>query len=379
MDINMRTAAVVHTDRLKHNITLLREKYLVPGAELTAVLKGDAYGCGIENGYPVLKELGVRRFAVAVWEEGRKLRELGADTEEILILGDTYPGDREQLFRYGLTPTVFCIKTAEELSALAESLKGKDGCAYPLPVNIKVDTGMSRIGFPAGEEAAEAAAFISKLPGLEISGMFTHFANADEELSLFTEKQLKDFLKTAKLAEQLGAKIPVLHTANSPASLLHPETHLDAVRAGDVIFGLCPVDPKLWNAMDFEEVITWQTYAAMVKTVPAGTPVGYGSTFVTDKETVIATIPVGFADGYRRQLSNKGCVYINGYRATIIGRVCMDQFMVDATEVPGIKPGDTVELLGEHFGILDMALLLDINVDEVVTGISKRVPRVTSD
>ena len=369
-DIKMRTAAVVHLDRLRHNIELTMDKYIAPGSELIAVLKGDAYGCGIAGTYPVFRDCGVRKYAVAVWEEGRSLREAGAETEDIYILGDTCKYQYEELFGWRLTPAVFSIDTAEDLSRIA----ARRGAT--LPVNIKVDTGMSRIGFEAGKPAADAACRIAALPGIRIAGLFTHFACADEDPSPSMDRQFDLFLKTADLIKTRGVEIPMLHTANSPATLLHPKTHLDAVRAGDILYGLNPVSNELWATMDFKEVITWQTYVAHVKTVPAGTSVGYGATFTTDRDTVIATIPVGFADGYRRHLSNKGCVYINGCKAPIIGRVCMDQFMVDAGNVPGIKAGDTVELLGDQFGILDMADLLDLNVDEVVTGISKRVPRV---
>lgn len=373
MEIKMRTAAVVHLDRLRHNLELVRDEYAAPGAEIFAVLKGDAYGCGISNVYPVFRDFGIKKYAVAIWEEGRDLRAAGAEDEEIIILGDTCPWQYAELFEYRLIPTVFSTDTARALSRMAEE-RGET-----LNVSIKVDTGMSRIGFPAGQEAADAAVEISKLPGLKIHGMFTHFACADEDPSPSMDRQLKLFLDTAGLIRKRGVEIPLLHTANSPATLLHQKTHLDAIRPGDILYGLNPVGNDLWRSMDFQEVITWETYVAHVKTVPAGTSVGYGATFTTDRDTVIATIPVGFADGYRRHLSNKGCVYIKGCKAPIIGRVCMDQFMVDASGVPGVKPCDRVELLGEHFGILDMADMLDLNVDEVVTGISKRVPRVTAD
>ncbi len=373
MDIKMRTAAVVHLDRLRHNLKLTKDRYVAEGSEIIAVLKGDAYGCGIAGVYPVFRDFGIKKYAVAVWEEGRDLRKAGAKDEEIIILGDTCPWQYAELFEYRLIPTVFSLDAAKALSRMAEERK------ETLNVSIKVDTGMSRIGFAAGKEAVDAACAIAALPGLKIHGMFTHFACADEDPSPSMDRQLKLYLDTAEQIRQRGVEIPLLHTANSPATLLHQKTHLDAVRPGDILYGLNPVDDDLWHSMDYKEVVTWETYVAHVKTVPAGTSVGYGATYTTDKETVIATIPVGFADGYRRHLSNKGCVYINGCKAPIIGRVCMDQFMVDASGVHGIKPGDRVELLGGHFGILDMANMLDLNVDEVVTGITKRVPRIYTD
>ncbi len=171
-------------------------------------------------------------------------------------------------------------------------------------------------------------------------------------------------------------RIPCKHVANSPAILLRPETQLDAVRAGDILFGLCPIDEDDWEKADFRQVMSWYTYVVTAKEVPKGTEVGYGGTFVTDRPTKIATIPVGFADGYSRELSNIGKVRINGSEAPIIGRVCMDQFMVDVTDIGEVKRGDTVSLLDEKLSVLWMADLLGRNVDEIVCGISKRVPRI---
>ena len=173
-----------------------------------------------------------------------------------------------------------------------------------------------------------------------------------------------------------GKCIPFKHVSNSPAILLHPQVQLDGVRAGDILYGLNPVDDDLWEKEDFQQVMHWYTQVAMVKEVPACTQVGYGGTFTTQRPTKIATIPIGFADGYNRKLSNKGKVRIHDMDAPIIGRVCMDQFMVDVTEIPNVQRGDTVALLDDHVSILWMANLLDVNVDEIVCGISKRVPRI---
>ena len=179
-----------------------------------------------------------------------------------------------------------------------------------------------------------------------------------------------------KNLEDAGVKIPCKHVSNSPAILLRPETQLDAVRAGDILYGLCPIDENDWAKEDIRQIISWLTYVVMVKEVPVGTEVGYGGTFVTERPTKIATIPVGFADGYSRRLSNIGKVKINGKMAPIIGRVCMDQFMVDVTDIEDVKRGDTVALLNDQLSVLWMADLLDANVDEIVCGISKRVPRI---
>ena len=365
----IRTKAVVHLDRLKNNIELVLKK-LPSTCNLIAVVKGDAYGHGIAGVYPLMKELGIKHYAVSVWEEGKLLRECGADSEDILILGDTVDDQQDKLIQYRLAPTIFDVEAAGLLNEKARA------AGIIQPIHIKIDTGMSRIGFPPGKTALESVKRIASMSNLKISGAFTHFACADELDNPKTDEQLKVFSDTVKLLRENGIDIPVIHTANSPSTLLRPNTYLDAVRTGDALFGLCPIDEDLWLKSGFKEVLSWETYVAMVKTVPAGTEVGYGATFKTEKETVIATVPVGFADGYNRKLSNKGVVVINGCKAPIIGRVCMDQFMVDATEVEGIKRGDKVELLGVNFGILDMARLLDVNVDEIVCNISKRVPRI---
>lgn len=370
MTVNQRTVAQVHLDRLAHNIENIRGR-LKPGVELIAVVKGDAYGHGIGGVYKTMKACGIKSYAAAVWEEGRALREAGAKDEQILLLGDIWDDQLPMLIKWHLTPTIFSVETAAKLNELAAEANTVQ------PVHIKLDTGMSRIGFPADERCYEPISAIAKMKNLCITGAFTHFARADELDSDETEKQFDRFLNTVSALRERGVDIPFIHAANSPSVLLRPEVQLDAVRAGDVLFGLCAIDNEGWYESGLQEVMTWQTYVAMVKTVPAGTSVGYGGTYVTTRETIIATMPIGFVDGYRRQLSNRGHVRVLGQEAPVIGRICMDQFMADVTDIPGVKRGDRVDLLdGENLSILRMADELDTNVDEIVCGISKRVPRV---
>ena len=364
-----RTAAIVHLDALRHNIENIRAR-LRPEVELMAVLKGDAYGHGIAGVMPTLLDLGIERFACAVWEEGAAIRAAGAATQPILLLGDTRDELLGKVIEHRLTPTIFSLAAAKKLSALAQEAK------VVQPLHIKIDTGMHRIGFPAEESSVAEIAAIAALPNLEITGIFTHFARADELDCDVTEVAYHRFLALVDRLKAVGVHIPLVHVANSPSILLRPEVQLQAVRAGDVLYGLCPVDEDIWPQMDLKEVMTWETYVAMVKTVPAGSPIGYGGTHVTARETVVATIPIGFADGYDRHLSNRGAVIIRGQEAPIIGRVCMDQFMVDVTDIPDVTRGDTVTLLGGDMTILRMANLLDQNVDEVVCRISKRVPKI---
>ena len=370
MEVNQRTVAQVHLGRLAHNIENIRAR-LGEKVELIAVVKGDAYGHGIAGVYDTLKSCGVTRYACSVWEEGKTLREAGAKDEPILLLGDTWDDQLAMLIQYRLTPTIFAVETAEKLNALAER------AGVVQPIHIKLDTGMSRIGFPADERCYAPIETIAAMKHLKITGAFTHFARADELDCDMTQRQFERFTQTIAALRARGVDIPFIHTANSPSVLLRPEVQLDAVRAGDVIFGLNPVDGEQWAQSGLQEVMTWQTYVALVKTVPAGTSVGYGGTFVTERETVIATMPVGFADGYNRKLSNRGHVIIRGQEAPIIGRVCMDQFMADVTDIPGVRRGDRVDLLdGETLSIDRMASELSINVDEVVCGITKRVPKL---
>ena len=363
-----RTEAVVSLGALEHNINRIRS-IIGDQVEIMAVLKGDGYGHGEKGIYPTLKNCGIEHYAVAVWEEGASLRKAGC-TEPILLLGDTCDLQLENLIKYNLTPAIFSMDTAEKLNMLAK------WSGIVQPVHIKIDTGMSRIGFPADKSSVDIIKKINAMPNLKIAGAFTHFSRADEPDGQSAKSQFEKYIKLIELLEAEGVRIPCKHVANSPAILLRPETQLDAVRAGDILFGLCPIDEDDWEKADFRQVMSWYTYVVMVKEVPKGTEVGYGGTFVTDHPTKIATIPVGFADGYSRELSNIGKVRINGSEAPIIGRVCMDQFMVDVTDIGEVKRGDTVSLLDEKLSVLWMADLLGRNVDEIVCGISKRVPRI---
>jgi len=359
---------VIRLSALEHNIRNIRSR-LTGDTRIMAVLKGDGYGHGIPGIYPTLKKCGIDCYAVAVWEEGMALRDLGAQ-EPVLLLGDTWDDKLPEVIRYHLIPTIFCYDTAEKLNALAKQ------AGIVQPICLKFDTGMSRIGFAVCDESLEEIRRIHALENLQICSAFSHFARADEPDGEAASRQLEKYMTMVRKLEEMGISIPQRHIANSPAILLRPEAQLDAVRAGDILYGLNPIDDDLWQKEDFRQVLHWYTYVAMVKEVPAGTQVGYGGTFTARRPTKIATIPIGFADGYNRRLSNRGMVKINGQTAPIIGRVCMDQFMVDVTDIGPVDRGDTVALLDDELTILWMANLLDVNVDEIVCSISKRVPRV---
>lgn len=366
--MTQRTQAVIRLDALGHNIDNIRRR-LHPGCRIMAVLKGDGYGHGLAGIYPTLKKCGIHDYAVAIWEEGVMLRNAGC-TDPILVLGDTCDYDLQQLLEHRLTPTVSRVETAEKLNALAKQAGVRHG------IHLKLDTGMSRIGFSADVTSLPEIQKIAAMENLQITGAFTHFSRADEPDGVSTMEQLSKYLTMVEQLEKAGIPIPTKHTANSPAIILHPETQLDMVRAGDILFGLCPVDDDLWEKEDIQQVLHWYTIVAHVKQVSAGTQVGYGGTYVTERPTRIATIPVGFADGYSRRLSNLGTVTIHGQQAPIIGRICMDQFMVDVTDIENVQRGDTVALLDDENNILKTANRIGANVDEIVCSISKRVPRV---
>lgn len=367
-ELKGRTAAVIDLSKLRSNIENIRKR-LNPNVELMAVMKGDGYRHGIAGLYPTLKECGITGYAVAIWEEGKMLREAGC-TEPILILGDTREDMLAEALKYDLDLTVFSLSGARSISSAAKAAEKKQN------IQIKINTGMNRIGFPVNDEAVAEIKEISHLENLNLTGIFTHFAKADEADHKSADKQLELYLDMVSRLEYAGVPFPKHHVANSPAILMMPHAQLDAVRCGDILYGLTPSDEYDWKHSGLQEILSWYTYVAMVKEVPAGSEIGYGGTFVTKRPTKVATLPVGFADGYSRYLSNKGKVIIRGKEAPIIGRVCMDQCMADVTDIPDVERNDIVTLLGEGVSIEWMADLLETNVDVIVCNISARVPRV---
>ena len=265
------------------------------------------------------------------------------------------------------------MDAARKLDALAAS------AGVTQPVQLKIDTGMNRIGLHWGEPAVGPATEIADMEHLKIEGAFTHFFKADEPDDPATEIQAERFADTVARIRAVGVHVPMVHASNSSGLILRPQHQLDAVRVGDILYGLITVDDGPWDALGMEEVLTWVSAVAYVKTVPAGETIGYGGTYTTARDTVVATVPVGYADGYSRRLSNCGVVRIHGQDAPIVGRVCMDQFMADVTDIPGVARGDRVDLLGDGVSIRRMSALSGVSVDELACGISKRVPRVYVD
>lgn len=368
MEPSHRTCAYIHLDRLARNIERIKQ-HLAGHAEIVGVIKGDACGHGAIGVYPTLQKCGIKRFAVGFWPEGAALREAGLK-DPIHILSDTSDEELDQLVAYDLMPSVSSVDFAQKLNQAA-ARAGKIQ-----PIILAFNTGMNRYGFPADDSALPDIRQIAAMEHLAIDGAFTHYPRADEADGQVTQAQLAKYLDVVDKLEAEGIAIPFKQTANSASILLHPDTHLDGVRAGDILYGMNPADEEVWAGKGYEEIITWETYVAMVKTVPAGSEIGYSGTFRTERETRVATIPVGFCDGYSRKFSNGGMVKIRGKLCPIIGLICMDGFMVDVTEVEDVQRGDKVLLLGEELSMAWMAEQLSVSLDEVVCGITARVPRI---
>ena len=367
-----RVYATVNLDAVADNMKEMAGN-LPFGTGMIGVVKADGYGHG---SVPVAMavEPYVRGFAVATVEEGVILRRHGIG-KMILVLGVTHPDQYEELIRYQIRPTVFTLRQAERLSELAcrEGVRAK--------LHLAVDTGMSRIGMEPDETSAEMVLSMSRLPGIEIEGMFTHFARADERDKESARAQLAAYLNFSELLKSRGIEIPLKHCSNS-AGIVEglPSNSLDLVRAGISIYGLYPSDEVDRETVHLTPVMELKSRISYIKTIRPGTPVSYGGTFVARRPTRIATIPVGYGDGYPRSLSSRGSVLIRGRRAPILGRVCMDQFMVDVTDIPEAEEEDEVTLIGRDGGdrisVEELARLGGGFHYELICDLGKRVPRV---
>lgn len=367
----MRVYAQVDLDAIRQNIRAVRKK-VGPDVKIMAVIKTDAYGHGATPVARALADL-ADAFAVATAEEAVALRKDGVEAP-ILVLGVVFAPDFPLLLDYDITSTVFQYETAAALSACAAG-RGKQA-----RVHLKVDTGMGRIGLQPNEEGLREACRIAALPALRLDGAFTHFACADMADKASRDRQAAKFIRFLDALQKAGVAPPLCHMCNSADIIDTSSGFLDMVRSGIMTYGLYPSDEV--NKADFplRPAMALKSHVAFVKTVEAGFPVSYGSTFVTNRRTVIATIPVGYGDGYPRLLSNRGRVLIRGRFAPILGRVCMDQFMVDATDIPGVQAGDEVTLVGRDgdncIPVEEPAALSGRFNYEFCCDINKRVPRV---
>ena len=335
-----RVKAVVSLDAIAHNFAEMK-KNIAKGTKIVAVIKADGYGHGAEAIARLIEDYDyIWGFAVATPEEALQLRTFGVK-KPILILGIVFEEYFTQMIAKEIRLTVCTYEMAQKLSEEAQR-QGRD-----VHIHIGLDTGMSRIGFADRQESVEEIKKISQLPNLKIEGMFTHFARADETDRSPAIDQLNRYLNFAKLLEDAGIQIPMKHCSNSAGIIRVPEANLNAVRAGITIYGIYPSNEVERDIVKLIPAMELKSHISYIKTVEPGAAFSYGGTFTAKKEMKVATIPVGYADGYPRSLSNKGWVLIHGKKAPILGRVCMDQFMVDITKIPDAKAGDEVTLIGK--------------------------------
>ena len=369
-----RVWAEVDLDAIWENMVHMKEN-IAENTKILAVIKTDGYGHG---GVPIAKMLEQLDFmfgyAAATYEEAHVLREAGVK-KPILILGYTFPYCYEELIREEIRPAVYRRDTVEELVAAAAKVGQK------AKVHIKVDTGMGRIGITPDEEGLEFVRFLMGHPELEVEGIFTHFAKSDEEDKTSANHQLALFQNFIdRIQTELGLTIPVKHCSNSAAILEMPQANMDMVRAGITTYGLYPSEEVSKDIVPLRAAMSLYSHIVYCKTIHAGQSVSYGGLFTAQKDTRVATIPVGYGDGYPRSLSGKGYVLIRGKKAPILGRVCMDQFMVDISEIPGVMEGDKVTLLGvdgtERITAEELGELSGRFNYEFVCDLGKRIPRV---
>lgn len=356
---------------IEHNVKQI--KSLCENKKIYGVVKADAYGHGALDIVQVLLKSGVTDLAVALITEALEIIKSGINVP-ILILGFTPLTFAEDILNNNIEQTVYDLEYAKKLSEIAQE-KNKTAI-----IHIAVDTGMGRIGFLPNEKGMEAVRQISKLPNINIEGIFTHFSTADEADKTYSMEQLSKFNKFVDDLEDEGIKFNIKHASNSAGIMDLQEAHFNAVRPGIIMYGYYPSNEVIKERLDLKPALTLKTSVVHVKTLPKDMYISYGRKYKTDKERVIATLPIGYADGYTRALSNKGKVIVNGKLASIVGSVCMDQCMIDVTDVGTVKVGDEVILLGEHgntrFNADDLAELLDTINYEIICMIGRRVPRV---
>lgn len=361
----------ISSANLQYNCETVK-KIVGDSVKVCAVVKANGYGHGVIEVSKACLAAGADFLAVAMISEAMELREAGF-TCPILILGWTPEEGYEQAIANEVRLALFNVEEAEKLNAKAKAM-GKKAL-----VHLKLDTGMSRIGFQADETGLRTAEAILNMEFITVEGIFSHFSKADEADKTFARQQLATFKQfNERLQQRTGVRIPIQHMAASAGIIDLPEGHLDMVRPGIMLYGFQPSDEMQYIA-DVKPALCWKARVGRVQKLPAGRLIGYNGTFELQKETMVATVPVGYADGYNRLLSNRGYVICRGKKLPIIGKVCMDQFMIDVSQLPDLKVGDEVILLGENQGVsitvTEMANMLKTIEHEVVCGIAPRVPK----
>ena len=368
-----RVKAVISLDAVEHNFHEMR-KNIAQDTKMIAVVKANAYGHGaVQIAHLIQNYDYIWGFATATAEEALALRKAGV-MKPILILGIVFDEYYPELVKNHIRPAVCEYEEARKLSAEAVS-QGET-----VHIHIALDTGMTRIGFADIPESVEEIRKIAALPNLEIEGMFTHFARADEYDRSPAMVQLERYQEFSGRVAEAGVEIPLHHCSNSAGIIRVPEANLSIVRAGITIYGIYPSAQVETDIVRLDPVMELKSHVTYVKDVEPGTAISYGGTFAADRKLRVATVPVGYADGYPRQLSNKGWVLIHGQKAPILGRICMDQFMVDVTDIPDVCKGDEVTLIGrdgdEFISMDEMGELSGRFSYEFACDISTRVPRI---
>lgn len=369
MEFLHRTWAEIDLDALIHNFEIIKQK--ANGAKIYSVVKADAYGHGLEDVVKTLSDCGTDAFAVSNIEEALEVRKIDKNAP-VLILGYTPHSFAKVLAENDITQAVYSLSLAEKLSESAKKNNVK------VKFHLKIDTGMGRIGFDCRNDdiaAREEILKVLELDNLVFDGVFTHFASSDkdgDEDFSFTKVQIARFNKTVDIIKEAGFSPRVCHCCNS-AALFSEESRFDACRPGIILYGLSPMEN---DDTPFIPVMTLKSVVSFVKTVKKGETISYGRTFTAKNDMKIATVTAGYGDGYPRSLSNKGYVLINGQKAQIVGRVCMDQFCVDVTDMDSVTEGDEVILFGKELPTGELAKIANTIHYEIVCGISKRVPRI---
>ncbi len=369
-----RVRAEIDLAAIDYNMESMR-KNIKNGVKMTAVVKTNGYGHGAVEIAEHIEGLDyLWGFAVATFEEASELRQAGIK-KPVLILGYTFPYCYEEIAGLSIRPAVFREDTIKQLSEAAVKT-GKE-----ISVHIAVDTAMSRIGIFPDDTGLEIVKKTLDTKGIKAEGIFTHFSKADEKGRDNTERQIAQFKAFCKrIADETGYDIPIKHCSNSAGIISYNDANMDMVRAGITLYGLWPSDEVPRDIVPLKPVMALYSHVAYVKEIEEGRAVSYGGTYVAKEKTRVATIPVGYGDGYPRSLSNKGYVLINGKKANIIGRVCMDQFMVDVSDISDIKTGDNVTLVGKNGREeITMEMLGDLSGRfnyELACDINSRVPRV---
>lgn len=363
--------AEINLDNLAFNMQQIKKK--AKSDQIIGVVKADAYGHGAFDVAKVLLENGATRLAVAVITEAAELRNAGIECP-IMILGYTPLSQAVDILEYGIEQTVFSYEYALELSKMAQ-----EKCVTA-KIHIALDTGMGRIGFLPEEKSVEDVYKISKLSNIEIEGLFSHFSSADETQKEYTYGQFKKYSWFYERLKEKGVSVKIRHIANSAAIMDLPDTHMDGARPGIILYGYYPSEEVVKENLSIKPVMTLKANIVHIKELEPGECISYGRTFKCSRTSKIATLPIGYADGYSRLLNGKAKVIINGQFAPVVGRICMDQCMVDITDIDGVSVGDEVILLGEYGGLKfnadDIAKILGTINYEVLCMIGKRVPRV---